>query len=78
MSATRLPTPTKRPLLFWSAVGVVGAGAYAIAQLGFHSQDRQYKKTLAYMHEGKAKMEEKLAGMENKGKTTVEGMGKKG
>ena len=34
MSATRLPaTANKRPLLFWSAVGVVGAGAYAIAQV---------------------------------------------
>ena len=46
--------------------------------MGFHSQDRQYKKTLAYMHDGKEKLEAKLTGPESKPKTTVEGMGKKG
>jgi hypothetical protein len=46
--------------------------------MGFHSQDRQYRKTLAYMHEGKEKMEAKIASLDDKGKTTVEGMGKKG
>ena len=47
-------------------------------QLGFQSQDRQYKKTLAYMHDQKGRIETRMAGMENKAKTTVEGMGKKG
>jgi hypothetical protein len=49
-----------------------------ILQLGFHSQDRQYKKTLAYMHDQKGRIEGKMAAMENTAKTTVEGMGKKG
>jgi hypothetical protein len=33
MSATRVATTVKRPLVFWSVVGVVGAGAYAVAQV---------------------------------------------
>lgn len=43
-----------------AGVGVVGAGALALTQLGNMSQDRQYKKTLAYMHEGRDKIQQKM------------------
>lgn len=43
-----------------AGVGVVGAGAVALTQLGNMSQDRQYKKTLAYMHEGRDKIQQKM------------------
>ncbi|KIV97354.1 hypothetical protein PV10_01116 [Exophiala mesophila] len=45
---------------------LVGAGAGAgvlgliIMQLGNQSQDRQYKKTLQYMHDGREKISEKF------------------
>lgn len=43
-----------------AAGGVVGAGALVLTQLGNQSQDRQYKKTLSYMHEGRDKIAKKM------------------
>jgi hypothetical protein len=43
------------------ALGGVGAiGLLALTQLSMQSQDRQYKKTLAYMHDGREKFQEKM------------------
>lgn len=42
-------------------MGVLGVGAVALTQMGNYSQDRQYKKTLAYMHDGRDKIEKKMA-----------------
>jgi hypothetical protein len=43
-------------------VGGVAAGliGLAIVQLGNQSSDRQYKKTLQYMHDGRDKIAEKF------------------
>lgn len=43
-----------------ASLGVVGVGALALTQMGVGAQDRQYKKTLAYMHDGREKFEKKL------------------
>lgn len=42
------------------AAGVVGAGALVLTQMGNYSQDRQYKKTLAYMHDGREKIQKQM------------------
>ncbi len=43
------------------ALGGVGAiGVLALTQLSMQSQDRQYKKTLQYMHDGREKFQEKM------------------
>jgi hypothetical protein len=39
---------------------VLGVGWLAITQMGFQAQDRQYKKTLQYMHDGRDKIAEKM------------------
>jgi len=41
--------------------GVLGVGALAMTQMGFQSQDRQYKKTLAYMHDGRDQFNKKMS-----------------
>jgi len=43
--------------------GVLGVAALAVTQMGFQAQDRQYKKTLAYMHDGREKIAEKMSQM---------------
>lgn len=43
-----------------AGLGVVGAGAIVLTQMGNYSQDRQYKKTLAYMHDGREKIAKKM------------------
>lgn len=43
-----------------SAAGILGVGALAVTQMGFSAQDRQYKKTLQYMHDGRDKIAEKF------------------
>ena len=40
--------------------GVLGLVGLAIVQLGTQSSDRQYKKTLQYMHDGRDKIAEKF------------------
>ena len=42
------------------AGAVLGVAALAITQMGFQAQDRQYKKTLQYMHDGRDKIAEKM------------------
>lgn len=59
-----------------AGVGVLGAGAVALTQLGNMSQDRQYKKTLAYMHDGRDKIEKRMSEMSQQVQDTVSG-GKK-
>ena len=44
----------------------VAAGALVVTQLSFQSQDRQYKKTLAYMHDGREKIQGRMDSMANK------------
>ncbi|KAK4944910.1 hypothetical protein LTR10_015829 [Elasticomyces elasticus] len=56
-----------RTIVALSGVGAVAA--LAITQLSMQSQNRQYKKTLAYMHDGRDKFAEKmnkLAGADKK------------
>jgi len=56
-----------RTIVALSGVGAVAA--LAITQLSMQSQNRQYKKTLAYMHDGRDKFAEKmnkLAGTDKK------------
>lgn len=43
-----------------AGAGVVGAGAIVLTALGNQSSDRQYKKTLAYMHDGREKIAKKM------------------
>lgn len=43
-----------------AGLGVVGVGALVLTQLGNQSQDRQYKKTLAYMHDGREKIAKRM------------------
>jgi hypothetical protein len=45
---------------------VLGVGWLAITQMGFQAQDRQYKKTLQYMHDGRDKIAEKMREGANK------------
>ncbi|EXJ87259.1 hypothetical protein A1O3_04218 [Capronia epimyces CBS 606.96] len=40
--------------------GVLGLAALAITQLSIQSQDRQYKKTLQYMHHGRERIQERM------------------
>lgn len=47
------------------AGAVLAAGALAMTQMGFQSQDRQYKKTLAYMHDGREKYQTRMESMAN-------------
>ncbi|KPI37076.1 uncharacterized protein AB675_3648 [Cyphellophora attinorum] len=42
------------------AAGVVGITTVAVMQMGIGAQDRQYKKTLNYMHDGREKIAEKM------------------
>ncbi len=44
---------------------VFAAGALAMTQMGFQQQDRQYKKTLAYMHDGRSKIQTRMDSMAN-------------
>ena len=53
--------------------GLVGVAAVAITQMSFQSQDRQYKKTLAYMHDGRQKIEERMNAMSNTVSDAVKG-----
>jgi hypothetical protein len=39
---------------------IFGVAALAITQMGFNAQDRQYKKTLQYMHDGRDKIAEQM------------------
>lgn len=42
------------PRVYWTTLGLgIGASAIWVAQMGFQSQDRQYQKTLKYMHDGR-------------------------
>jgi len=55
-------------------VGVIGLAAFAVNGLSFQSQDRQYKKTLQYMHDGREKLNEKMTGpgsMVDRAKKTI-------
>lgn len=40
--------------------GVAGILTLAVTQMGMHSQERQYKKTLQYMHDGRDKIADKM------------------
>lgn len=42
------------------AVGVVGIATVAAMQMGIGAQERQYKKSLQYMHDGREKIAEKM------------------
>lgn len=43
------------------ALGGLGAlAALGMTQLSLQSQDRQYKKTLQYMHDGRDRIQEKM------------------
>lgn len=52
-------------------VGLGGLGAIAalvVTQLSMQSQDRQYKKTLQYMHNGREKIQERMDQMSSSSK----------
>lgn len=49
-----------------AGVGLVGAGALVLTNMGFGQQDRQYKKTLQYMHDGRDKLEQNMKKMEGR------------
>lgn len=55
------------------AAGVVGAGAVILTQLGQTSSDRQYKKTLAYMHDGRDKFAKKMEDAQTSAKEVLVG-----
>jgi len=55
------------------AATLLGVGALAVTQLSFQSQDRQYKKTLAYMHDGREKIQERMNSMANTVSDSVSG-----
>jgi len=59
-----------------SAGGILGVGALAMTYMGSHAQDRQYKKTLAYMHDGRDKIASRMEKMTDSAKD-VTGVGKK-
>lgn len=42
------------------AAGVIGAASLIVAQMGIGAQDRQYKKSLQYMHDGRDKIAQKM------------------
>lgn len=56
-----------------AAGGVVGAGALILTQLGNQSQDRQYKKTLAYMHDARDKTAKRMDDASATIKDTIQG-----
>lgn len=56
-----------------TGIGLVGVGALVITQMGFGAQDRQYKKTLQYMHDGRDKIEKRMDQMKESVKDTVSG-----
>ena len=39
---------------------ILGVAGLAVTQMGFQAQDRQYKKTLQYMHDGRDKIAVKM------------------
>ncbi len=41
------------PRVYWTLALGVGTSAVWVAQMGFNAQDRQYQKTLKYMHDGR-------------------------
>ena len=53
--------------------GFLAIAGLAVTQMGFSAQDRQYKKTLAYMHDGRDKIAEKM----RDGADKVQATGKK-
>ncbi|KIW70157.1 hypothetical protein PV04_02455 [Phialophora macrospora] len=55
------------------AGALLGIGALAVTQLSIQSQDRQYKKTLAYMHDGREKIQERMNAMANTVSNSVSG-----
>jgi cell division protein FtsB len=55
------------------AGALLAAGALAVTQLSMQSQDRQYKKTLAYMHDGREKIQERMNSMTNSVSEAVTG-----
>jgi len=56
-----------------ASLGVVGVGALAVTQMGIGADDRKYKKTLAYMHDGRDKFEKKLNKYSKDVETAVNG-----
>ena len=54
-------------------LGLLGVAALGMTQLGQQSSDRQYKKTLAYMHDGRDKMQQRMDSMSSKVSQTVSG-----
>jgi len=54
-------------------LGLMGVAALAVTQLSFQSQDRQYKKTLAYMHDGREKIQTRMNSMANTVSDNVSG-----
>jgi hypothetical protein len=55
------------------AGALLGIGALAVTQLSIQSQDRQYKKTLAYMHDGREKIQQRMNAMANTVSDSVSG-----
>lgn len=55
-----------RTIIGVGAVGVVVAAA--LTQLSVQSQDRQYRRTLQYMHEGREKIQRRMNQMAESGK----------
>jgi hypothetical protein len=64
--------PTARAYWVVGLSGLIGASFLWVAQMGFNAQDRQYSKTLKYMHEGrergKARMMQQEQGQGQVGK----------
>ncbi|KIW19267.1 hypothetical protein PV08_03561 [Exophiala spinifera] len=55
------------------AIGGLGAlAAVGMTQLSLQSQDRQYKKTLQYMHDGRERFQEKMNQMSGAGAASGE------
>ncbi|KAJ9616560.1 hypothetical protein H2200_000279 [Cladophialophora chaetospira] len=52
---------------------LLGVAALAVTQLSFQSQDRQYRKTLAYMHDGREKIQERMNSMSKQVSDSVNG-----
>ena len=40
--------------------GFLALAGLTVTQMGFSAQDRQYKKTLTYMHDGRDKLAKKM------------------
>ena len=43
-----------------AGVGALGAGALVLSTMGTYSSDRQYQKTLQYMHDGRENFQKKM------------------